>query len=161
MANPFRLAGLLRFRQAQEDQAAAALARANGVHREHEQRLNRARGTLAATPANASSAAALRASAAARSASRSTLLELQALTDSAAKRAAAAQEDLMAAKKSAASLEKLDDKHQADSQQLLLREEQLFLDELAGSRALADGASESPAPGNSAASTVENGPEKV
>lgn len=135
MATTFRLAGLLRFRQAQEDQATAALARANAAHREQQRQLGRARGLLAATPSDPSSAAALRASAASRSAARSTLLELQALATSAANVAAAAQQELLTAKKSAASLEKLADKHQLDSRQLLLRDEQLFLDELAGARA--------------------------
>lgn len=141
MANSFRLAGLLRFRQAQEDQAAAALARANAAHREQQRQLGRARGLLAATPSNPSSAAALRASAASRSAARSTLLELQALAAATADAAATAQQELLTAKKTAASLEKLADKHQVDSSLLLLREEQLFLDELAGTRAHGGGPS--------------------
>lgn len=142
MANSFRLAGLLRFRQAQEDQAAVALAHANAVHKEQQRRLGRARGLLDASSTDMSSSAALRASAAARSAARSTLLELHALTASAGELAAAAQQELLTAKISAASLEKLAEKHQTDSHQLELRDEQLFLDELASSRVPATGAME-------------------
>jgi len=139
MGSPFRLAGLLRFRQAQEEQAAAALAQANVRHKEQVARVNEVRGTLAAAPTDPGSAAALRASAAARSAARSMLLELHALSVSTAADAATAQEKLMAAKKSAASLEKLEEKHDADRHLVLLRDEQVFLDELAATRATGPG----------------------
>ncbi|MFQ4148035.1 flagellar FliJ family protein [Arthrobacter sp. LAPM80] len=135
MDRTFRLAGLLRFRQAQEDQAAAALAHANARRKERQDSVNTARGTLAGAPTDPGSAAALRASAAARSASRSMLLELTALSASADEDAAAAQRGLLAAKKTAASLEKLAGRHQLDRHQMELRDEQLFLDEHAVSRA--------------------------
>lgn len=135
MGKSFRLAGLLRFRQAQEEQAAAALARANARRKEHEGRVGQTRDVLAATPSDPASAAALRASAAARSSARSMLLELHALTESTAQAAAQAQAELIAAKKSAASLENLEGKHQVEQHEFLLRDEQLFLDELASSRA--------------------------
>lgn len=134
MGKSFRLAGLLRFRQAQEEQAAAALARANARRKEHEGRVGQIRNALADTPSDASSGAALRASAAARSSARSMLLEMHALTTSTVQAATQAQEELIASKKSAASLEKLADKHQVEQQQVLLREEQLFLDQLASTR---------------------------
>lgn len=134
MGKSFRLAGLLRFRQAQEEQAAAALARANTRRKEHEGRVGRLRGILADTPSDPGSAAALRASAAARSSARSMLLELHALTDSTTQDAEQAQAELLAAKKSAASLENLADRHRVEQHHLVLREEQLFLDELASSR---------------------------
>lgn len=136
MSKSFRLAGLLRFRQAQEEQAAAALARANARRKEHEVRVGRVRGILADTPSDPASATALRASAAARSSARSMLLELHALTDSTSQAAVEAQAELLAAKKSAASLENLELKHRAGQQQLMLRDEQLFLDELASSRSM-------------------------
>jgi len=139
MGQQFRLAGLLRFRQAQEEQAAAALARANGRNREQQDRVNRVLGTLAAGPSDAGTAAALRASAAARASARSMLLELAGLTAAAAQEAAAAADALSAAKKSTASLEKLAERHDADGRQELLRNEQLFLDELASSRMPAAG----------------------
>lgn len=143
MDRTFRLAGLLRFRQAQEEQAAAALARANTRRKEHQDTVGSARGTLAGTPSDPGSAAALRASAAARSAARSMLLELTALSASVEEDATAAQEELIAAKKTAASLEKLAGRHEVDQHELELREEQLFLDELAVSRASAQGTSAS------------------
>ncbi|MDJ0316649.1 flagellar FliJ family protein [Arthrobacter antibioticus] len=135
MGSTFRLAGLLRFRQAQEEQAAASLAQANARRKEQREHVSKVRGTLAAAPSNAGSAAALRATAAARSSSRSMLLELAALTHSVEEAASNAEKDLLTAKKSAASLEKLADRHEMDRQELLLHDEQLFLDELAVSRA--------------------------
>lgn len=136
MGNSFRLAGLLRFRQAQEDQAAAALARANGRRKEQQEKVTRVRDTLAGVPSDPGSATALRASAAARSSARSMLLELEALTVATEEAAQAAQQELLAAKKAAASLGKLDERHEAEQQTELLREEQVFLDELAGTRAM-------------------------
>lgn len=136
MGSSFRLAGLLRFRQAQEDQAAAELARANGRRKEQQEKVSRVRDTLAGVPSHPGSATALRASAAARSSARSMLLELEALTVATEEAAQAAQQELLAAKKSAASLGKLDERHEADRQTEQLREEQVFLDELAGTRAM-------------------------
>lgn len=135
MADTFRLAGLLKFRQAQEDQAAAALARANARRREHAGRLKDARTILSESSEEASSAAALRATAAARSASRSMLADLHALSETAEAEAEAAHAELVAAKKAAASLEKLAERHLVGETEDLLREEQRFLDELAGARA--------------------------
>lgn len=137
MGNSFRLAGLLRFRQAQQDQAAAALARANARRKDHEDRVDRVRGALSGAPSDPGSATALRASAAARSSARSMLLELHGLSDATARAAAAAQADLVAAKKTAAALENLSEKHAAAQHTELLRAEQFFLDELSSSRAAA------------------------
>jgi len=134
MADKFRLAGLLKFRQAQEDQAAAALARANARRKEHSTRLKDARTILAESPTEPETAAAMRASAAARSASRSMLADLHAVSENAEAEAEVAQADLLAAKQAAASLEKLSERHLLDRTEELLREEQHFLDELAGSR---------------------------
>lgn len=134
MDRTFRLAGLLRFRQAQEEQAAAALARANTRRKEHQDSVGAARGTLTGVPTDPGSATALRASAASRAAARSMLLELTALSASVEEEAAAAAEELIAAKKTATSLEKLAGRHEQHQHQQQLREEQLFLDELALSR---------------------------
>lgn len=134
MGNSFRLAGLLRFRQAQEDQAAAALARANSRHQAHEDRVDRVRSALTGAPSDPGSAAALRASAAARSSARSMLLELHGLGEAAAADVAAAGVELVAARKTAASLEKLAEKHLVEEQRSFLHADQLFLDELASAR---------------------------
>jgi len=134
MADTFRLAGLLKFRQAQEDQAAAALAKANARRKEHAARLNEARTVLSGSAVEVESSAAMRASAAARSASRSMLADLHALSESADAEAEAAQAELVTAKKAAASLEKLAERHLVGQAEELLRDEQRFLDELAGSR---------------------------
>lgn len=134
MGNSFRLAGLLRFRQAQEDQAAAALARANARRREHADRVGEVRDALSGAPSDPASAAALRASAAARSSARSMLLELQGHSESLTEDVAVAQRAVAVAKKRAASLEKLSEKHVVEQQRLLLHSEQVFLDELSSSR---------------------------
>ncbi|MGA7204709.1 MAG: hypothetical protein WBX27_08785, partial [Specibacter sp.] len=111
MARSFRLAGLLRFRQAQEDQAAAALAQANARRREQAGRVSVVRAALDSARSDAGSSTALRASAAARASSRSMLVELTALAATAEEAAETAREDLVAAKKTAASLEKLAERH--------------------------------------------------
>lgn len=134
MGNSFRLAGLLRFRQAQEDQAAAALARANSRHQAHEDRVDRVRSALTGTPLDPGSAAALRASAAARSSARSMLLELHGVGQTMATDVAAARSELVAARKTAASLEKLSEKHLLEEQHNLLHADQMFLDELSSTR---------------------------
>ena len=135
MARSFRLAGLLRFRQAQEEQAAAALAQANARRRDQAARVSDVRAALDGAATDPGSSTALRASAAARASSRSMLVELSALEATAEDAAEAARENLVATKKTAASLEKLAERHHHERQGELLREDQLFLDELASSRA--------------------------
>lgn len=130
----FRLAGLLRLRKLQEDQASASLARANDKRKSHARRLAAARGELADSAEEAGSAAALAAAAAARSASHSLLLELQALAATLEAEAETAQGVLIEAKMAASSLEKLADRHQQASVSADLLAEQGFLDELALSR---------------------------
>lgn len=134
MSNTFRLAGLLRFRKLQEDQASAGLARANANRRSHAARMSTAKDELAATTSEASSATALVAAAAARSASRSMLLEMQGLGATLAVHADAAQAELVLAKTSASTLEKLAERHQQASGYAELAAEQHFLDELAMAR---------------------------
>ncbi|HAM25370.1 MAG TPA: hypothetical protein DCP11_01330 [Microbacteriaceae bacterium] len=79
MARMFPLAGLLRLRQIQQDQAASDLASANSRADESSARQRRARAALSTVPAEATSAAVLYAVAAARASSRSMLAELEAL----------------------------------------------------------------------------------
>lgn len=79
MARSFPLAGLLRLRQVQQDQAAIDLSVANARVVEGTARQRRARSSLGATSSEATSASVLYAVAASRAASRSMLAELQAL----------------------------------------------------------------------------------
>ena len=79
MARSFPLAGLLRLRQVQQDQAAIDLSAANARVVEGTARQRRARSSLGATSSEATSASVLYAVAASRAASRSMLAELQAL----------------------------------------------------------------------------------
>jgi flagellar FliJ protein len=79
MARSFPLAGLLRLRQVQQDQAAIDLSAANARVAEGTARQRRARSSLGATSSEATSASVLYAVAASRAASRSMLAELQAL----------------------------------------------------------------------------------
>ncbi|PYI66859.1 flagellar export protein FliJ [Arthrobacter livingstonensis] len=134
MTKTFRLAGLLRLRKLQEDQASASLARANDNRKSHARRLASARGELADSASDAGSAAALSAAAAARAASRSLLLELRSLATTLEAEADSAQAVLLEAKTAASSLEKLEERHQLDSVSAELLAEQGFLDELALSR---------------------------
>jgi flagellar FliJ protein len=79
MARLFPLAGLLRLRQVQQDQAAIDLSAANARVVEGTARQRRARSALGATSSEATSPAVLYAVAASRAASRGMLAELQAL----------------------------------------------------------------------------------
>ena len=79
MARSFPLAGLLRLRQVQQDQAAIDLSAANARVVEGTARQRRARSALGATSSEATSASVLYAVAASRAATRSMLAELQAL----------------------------------------------------------------------------------
>ena len=79
MARSFPLAGLLRLRQVQQDQAAIDLSTANARVAEGTARQRRARSSLGATSSEATSASVLYAVAASRAASRSMLAELQSL----------------------------------------------------------------------------------
>lgn len=79
MARMFPLAGLLRLRQIQEEQAASDLAVANARAREISSRQRRARSALANSSSDVASPTVLYAVAAARASSRSMLAELDAL----------------------------------------------------------------------------------
>lgn len=130
MSRVFRLAGLLRLRKLQEDQAAAALARANARRKDHRALMAQTRGTLEDTPGEVSSATALRSAAAARSVSRHLLADLAALNTSVEDEVRSAQAVLVEAKTASSALEKLAEKHAGEEMDRELHEEQLFLDEL-------------------------------
>lgn len=131
MARTFPLAGLLRLRQLQQDQAAGGLAAANARLRENDSSRNRARNALEDTGSSVSTAAALHAVAAARASSRSMLAELESIGDERRSEAARAQAEFNAARAQSVALEKLEGKHTEAVAGEELRAEQVVLDEIA------------------------------
>jgi flagellar FliJ protein len=131
MTNSFPLAGLLRLRKLQEDQAAAALSAARGRADEVRHRGRRLRGTLDGSGAAASSVEHIVAIAAARASTSSMLSELEALGRSAADEEARTLADHQESRRRALTLEKLEAGHQAAEAVERGIEEQRALDELA------------------------------
>jgi len=131
MNREFSLAGLLRLRQLQQDQAATGLARARSRSSSVRVREAAARRELAATDDPISSSASLRAVAAARSSSHSMLADLQNLTRLAEADEAAARAEFIAARTRSVGLEKLQARHDAEVSSADLRAEQSVLDEIA------------------------------
>ena len=133
MARDFRLAGLLRLRQVQQDQAASDLAAANDRARESAARQNRVRATLGGVGVDATSSNVLYAIAAARSSSRSMLAELTAVES----RDRAAVDDAAAAYARARArslgLEKLETRHNETQNSEDLAAQQSAIDEIASS----------------------------
>jgi flagellar FliJ protein len=131
MGRPFPLAGLLRLRHLEEDQAAGELASANARVRESSARRELARTALGGTPTGPTSIESLYAVAAARASTRGMLADLDAL----GKRHEAAQDDAQtqfdAAKAQSMRLEKLARRHQDSVVAEDLRDEQIILDEIA------------------------------
>lgn len=131
MNRQFSLAGLLRLRQLQQDQAATGLARARSRSSSVRARETAARRELSATDDPISSSASLRAVAAARSSSHSMLADLQNLARLAETDEAAAREEFIAARTRSVGLEKLQARHNAEVNTEDLRAEQSALDEIA------------------------------
>lgn len=131
MARPFPLAGLMRLRRLQEDEAAGTLAAANRAARLHADRQRAARHELDSTSSEASGTTALLAVAAARASARSMLASLDALAVEHQAAAAEAHEEYLQARLKASGMEKLEARHQADAHGEALRAEQIGLDELA------------------------------
>jgi flagellar FliJ protein len=131
MASAFPLAGLLRLRHLQQDQAAGDLAAANNRVQETGVRQERARTALGATSAEATSVEALYAVAAARASARGMLADLDALGRRHESTAAEAQALFDAARARALSLEKLQHRHAQSVHTQELRDEQIILDEIA------------------------------
>jgi flagellar FliJ protein len=131
MNRQFPLAGLLRLRKMQEDQAAAGLARAASSARSASERRAAARTELAGSGDTSVSSAALLAIAAARASSQSMLADLDALAEVAEEQLSAARSDYSHARRSAAGLEKLEDRHLAERAAADLLAEQGALDEIA------------------------------
>lgn len=131
MNREFSLAGLLRLRQLQQDQAATGLARARSRSSSVRAREASARRELAATDDPITSSASLRAVAAARSSSHSMLADLQNLTRLAEVDESAARAEFIAARTRSVGLEKLQARHDAEVSSADLRAEQSVLDEIA------------------------------
>jgi flagellar FliJ protein len=111
MAGPFRLAGLLRLRQVQQEQAASDLASANARARSSILQRERARAALGGATTEVASSVVLYAIAAARASSRSMLAELDAVefrTRAEAEQAAVAYAE---ARARSLGLEKLEGRH--------------------------------------------------
>jgi flagellar FliJ protein len=131
MNREFSLAGLLRLRQIQQDQAATGLARARSRSSSVRAREAAARRDLAAADDPVSSSASLRAVAAARSSSHSMLADLQSLGRMAETEEADARTEFIAARTRSVGLEKLQARHHAELASADLRAEQSTLDEIA------------------------------
>lgn len=131
MARVFPLAGLLRLRQLQQDQAASDLAAANARLRESSVRRDRARSALGATSADATSVEALYALAAARASTRSMLADLDALGRHHESDVQQAQAAFDAARANAVSLEKLEARHTDEVSRAEQHDEQVVIDEIA------------------------------
>ena len=131
MARLFPLAGLLRLRHLQQDQAAGDLAAANRRLKENAERRTRVRGALAGTPTDVDSTTALNAAAVARAASRSMLADLEALAVERLSERERTQAVFDAARAKSIGLEKLEDKHNAGVIAEDLHAEQTVLNEIA------------------------------
>lgn len=134
MSRAFPLAGLLRLRKTQEDQAAAELASAHRSARDAKARRGTARIEASMTESEAVSAAALTAIAAARASSRSMLADLDALCQIEDENLATAQSAYMTAHNRSVGLEKLSDRHRVQWNAGQLKAEQNALDEIASAR---------------------------
>ena len=131
MARTFRLAGLLRLRQVQEEQAASDLAAANARSRENAARQNRARAALGGVGAEATSSNVLYAIAAARTSSRSMLAELEAVDVHNRADVADAAAAYAAARARSLGLEKLEQRHIETRDADDLAAQQAVVDEIA------------------------------
>ncbi|TFD60254.1 flagellar export protein FliJ [Cryobacterium suzukii] len=134
MSRLFPLAGLLRLRKLQQDQAALDLAEANARVAASEARHGRARTALSALGNSPQTIAALNAMAAARSSSRSMLAELEAVGRNHQVSLDFAQTTYNAARAESVALEKLHERHAAALLAQDLHAEQTVLDEIAGAR---------------------------
>jgi flagellar FliJ protein len=131
MARMFPLAGLLRLRQIQEEQAASDLAVANARARELRGRQARTRDTLGASDTEVASTTVLYAVAAARASSRSMLAELDSLSCEHQPVLNQANEAFAEARARSIGLEKLAGRHQRQQSEEELHAEQAAIDEMA------------------------------
>jgi flagellar FliJ protein len=131
MARSFPLAGLLRLRQVQQDQAAIDVAAATARVAEGTARQRRARSSLGATSSEAASTSVLYAVAASRAASRGMLAELQALECDHLAALDTANTAFTSARSRSIGLEKLEVRFDDAVASGALRAEQAVLDEIA------------------------------
>ncbi len=131
MSRQFSLAGLLRLRHLQQDEAAGQLASANARLDATSVQRNRARAALGATRSDASSTEALYAMAAGRASMRSMLSDLDSMLTQQHAEAEEANEVFNVARARAVALEKLEAKHLQAVMVEELRDEQNFIDEIA------------------------------
>lgn len=131
MARMFPLAGLLRLRQVQEEQAASDLAVANARSRELRSRQSRSRDALGMSSSEPTTAAVLYAVAAARASSRSMLAELDSLESEHQPVLDQANETFAEARARSIGLEKLAGRHQQQQTEEELHAEQAAIDEMA------------------------------
>jgi flagellar FliJ protein len=131
MSRAFSLAGLLRLRHLQQDQAAGDLAAANARSRAMAARIGEARGALDNLTNDPAGIDTFHAIVAARASSRSMLAELASLESVADQAAAAARLDYDARKAASVGLEKLETRHAEAEAEADLHSEQAVLDEIA------------------------------
>lgn len=129
MSAPFSLAGLLRLRKVQEDQAAGEYAVATARIRRTSTRVRHVRDELAAATSAPVSAATLHALAAARAAAQSQLADLSHVLAADELSAVRALDGLNSARRAVSALEKLEHRHRVESVTEELRREQIGLDE--------------------------------
>lgn len=134
MPAKFSLAGLLRLRGIQQDQAAGVLAAANReLNAVNDQRTSTAE-HLAGSGSTPDSLEALMAIASARASTRSMFLELDGVIAASTARAEVARLGFSKAKSDTAALEKLAERHRSQSAAEELRVEQNALDEISAGR---------------------------
>jgi flagellar FliJ protein len=138
MSKQFSLAGLLRLRHLQQDEAAGQLASANARLDGTSVQRNRARAALGATRADVTSTESLYAMAAGRASMRSMLADLDSVIFQQQNDAEEADDAFKQARAQAIALEKLEAKHIEAVTVEELRAEQAVLDELAGTAWHAD-----------------------
>lgn len=131
MARLFPLAGLLRLRQIQQDQAASDLAAARRRANDSTVRERRAQSALAGIATDVSDSSVLYAIAAARASSRSMLAELQEIERADRETAELANAAFTQARARSVGLEKLERRHIDGVEHADLHAEQGVLDEIA------------------------------
>lgn len=135
MSRGFSLAGLLRVRQLAERRAAGELAAANAAVRGNRRQREQALAQLHGTGEDPVDSGSLLAIAAARSAGRAALADLQALDARLVQEAERAAERYQVARSELKAVEKLEEQHQQQERTEQLRTEQQLLDEMAGTTA--------------------------
>lgn len=130
----FRLAGLQRLRKAQEDEAAAELARSTAARRREQEKAARALDGLAGSELSDETVLAWRASVAARAAHSAALVLAEAGAQVAAAQERQASAAWSAARQRSKTLEKLAERHAVEQAVEQGRAEQRTLDEVASRR---------------------------